>query len=107
MTNYQPLYLNEAAAIRRLAADPETVWSYGDFILDSGLTHAQEEMEDDSITEPDVRFVLKGCKVTRAELHTDGFRYRCEGRNIDGIKMTFIVLFSTEPKKLHIRTGWA
>ena len=106
MTKHQALYLNEASQIRRLAADRETIWSYGDFILESGLTHAQEEMFADGITEPDVRYVLKSCKVTRAELHVDGFRYRCEGKNIDGIKMSFIVLFSTEPKKLDIRTGW-
>jgi hypothetical protein len=106
MTKHQALYVYEAGQIRRLAADRETVWSYGDFILESGMTHAQEEMANDGITEPDVRCVLRGCSITRAEFHADGLRYRCEGRNIDSIRMAFIVLFCTKPKLLHIRTGW-
>lgn len=70
------------------------------------MTHAQEEMATDDISEPDVRYVLRSGRVTRSELHPDGLRYRVQGRNVDGIKMTFIVLFSTQPKRLEIRTGW-
>src|SRR5258706_14984331 len=107
MTKSHALFLEEASHIRKLASDRATMWSYGDFILPSGLTHAQEEMERDGIVEPDVRYVLKGCKITFAEFRLDGWRYTVQGRNIDGIAMTFIVLYSMEPKRLEIRTGWS
>ena len=71
MTKYQADYSVAAAEIRRLATDKATTWSYGDFILESGRTHAQEEMAKDDLSEPDIRFSLKGCSVLGLEIHAN------------------------------------
>lgn len=107
MTKYQPKYIREAADIRRLAADRATTWSYGDFILRSGLTHAQEEMAHDEISEPDIRYALRNCFVIGLEIHPNGeWRYTCIGKNVDAISITCIVLYSLDPKRIEIRTVW-
>lgn len=107
MTKSHAAFLEEASALRALARDRETVWSFGDFILPSGMTHAEEEAEDDDFDITDAHYVLKSCKISGGDFSYDGWRYRALGKNVDGILLTFVVIFSREPKKIHVRTCWA
>jgi hypothetical protein len=65
-------------------------------------------MDDDGIEYADVPFVLKGCRVTLVEWNERfaEWRYRAEGRNVDGIPMVFVVTITEEPKGLEIVTAW-
>jgi hypothetical protein len=96
-----------ASKIRQLARDPETRWSFG-VLRQDGTVHSETEMDKDDINLPDMYCVLKGCRVTRAEwdVKWSEWRYRAEGKNLDGIPMVFIVTISEEEKGLGIVTAW-
>ena len=65
-------------------------------------------MENDGIEMVDVPYVLKKCRVTGADWNAKfgEWRYRVEGRNVDGVAMVFVVTITEEPKGLEIVTAW-
>jgi len=96
-----------AGVIQRLAADWETVWSFGSYVRADGSTHARDEMKADGIDFADLVYVLKHCNVIRSQyLPKYGeTRYRAVGKNVDGIRMTFIVTLRGA-KNIEIVTAW-
>ncbi len=103
----QLLAFNELAkTISGLAADPETCWSFGSDVRPDGSTHALEEMRNDGIEFSDVVYVLKKCRVVRSQnvAKFKEVRHRVVGRNVDGIKMVFIV--TLRERAIEIVTAW-
>jgi hypothetical protein len=104
--------LNAASAttrIHELAASSETEWSFGDYVGSDGNTHALKEMDKDGIDHADALYVLKRGRVTSCEFDTHylEWRYRVQGRNVDGKKMVFVVCVSESEGKIKIVTAWA
>lgn len=97
-----------AQLICELANDSETRWSFGSDVRSDGSTHALEEMRNDDIGFGDVVYVLKNCRVVRSQYvqRFDEMRYRAIGKNVDGIKMAFIVTVWEKEKVIEIVTGW-
>ena len=96
------------ALIQRMAADRDTIWSFGAHIRSDGGTHATDAMKDDGIDFPDLLYVLRNGVVVRSEVveKYDELRYRVVGRNVDGVRMTFIVTIRESTNTIEVVTAW-
>lgn len=97
MTKHQIL-VDYASKIRTLARDPDTDWKFRD--------HSLDEMAKDGIDLVDAYFVIKAGRVSDMRLEKGEWRYTVEGKNVDGIKMAFPIVFSTEQKLIEIVTAF-
>lgn len=68
--------------------------------------HSEAEMAKDGIDLQDVTRVLKGCKVTNQEYVKSEWRYRAEGKNVDGEGIVLIVNYNHEEKLISLVTAW-
>jgi hypothetical protein len=108
MTNLQTNHADVAELLRQLAESPETIWSFGSHVRADGGTHALDEMRKDDIDHSDLVYVMSRCAVVRSEPSRFGeIRYRAVGRNVDGVKMTFIVTIWEKMKKIEVVTAWS
>ena len=104
MPKAHPLFLELAAQLRSLASDPDTTWSFGSYIGEHGLTHA--EMVDEGLDYNDAHYVLENGKITQGDTEGEERRYRMEEITRDGIHAGFIVTFSIEEKWIEIITAF-
>src|SRR5262245_9553763 len=94
-------YEDEASRLRRLARNPK--------VLVGWRTHAEDERKNDGIAKLDVQNMLKRCSVTNVE-DTEGEEgWRAEGTDIDGRRITAIVVAYEDEENPYIKiiTTWA
>lgn len=94
-------HLHEAGRLRRAARDPRTlIWFTG---------HGGQERLNDGISKIDVTNMLGRCLVTLVEIAKDSGEeeWRAEGTDIDGRKITAVVVMNEEAKEIRIVTAWA
>jgi hypothetical protein len=98
MPKAHPLFLEIAAQLRALAADPETTWSF--------YTHAEQEMVEAGLDHADADYVIRNGKITQGETEGGERRYRVEETTRDGVPAAFVVAFSVEEKWIEIITAF-
>lgn len=91
-------YENHAGRVRKLAGAKNVRIVYWD--------HALKEMAKDSISMLSVLSMLRRCSVELVETRNFQERIRAVGRDVDGNKITTVVVLTEETITIEVVTAW-
>src|SRR5262245_42332018 len=91
-------YVHIATLIRTLASDSTVSVSF--------TNHARQRMKERGIEYSDVLYVLKRCVVTDERLEKGEWIHNAEGKNADGVPMSFAVVEYKSENRLKIVSAW-